>query len=1220
MNSRSCIVNVRSPVSIVLALLPFLLLGPQSVTQATTFYVDGNSPVARDTNPGTEAQPFKTISRATPSLQAGDTLLIKAGVYRETVVLSQSGTAAARITIRAYPGQEGKAIIDAAEPVAQWRQCAGPEECSGNSRWQHIYYADVASLVNAHPDKTLAVRQVFQHGQLLPRSRYPDAGWRYPAKIADPKKVFSDSSLAQPEGYFAGAVCHIKTAVWQMDAVPIAAFSRGTITLADSPRFDITPHYGYFVTNIVGEINAEGEWAYDPAQKKIFLWPRGDAAEGIEFTYRECCLRTNEGVSFNIVRGLTMRNAWGYGILVCRSHDLMIENNTIEHTFNCGIRLQTEGGTCDNNQVLRNTVKYSGSVGINVDGTAAHYTVEGNYVYATGVEHFGDDLLNGLGEGVFVWGPYGRIRNNRVDRTARAALYLGGQPIYREICFNHTTNTGLALSDGGSGIYTAGYHPGPEKDHIHHNIFAEAIGCNTMDRGYEAGLPVTVEKYGGGSPGLYVDEEGNSRIIEHNIVINTQYAGIFFHGAPGNLVRKNTCYGNKEMQVLLVGRAHWAGRTRDRMRLVDTIVQDNILFATDARQRTLHLTMHYDDIHFGRSDRNYFYNPYANAHIQVDHLVAAKNGYSRTTVPLDEWRTMSGYDRDSKDISNLRRLPQVTLANPVKSRIVYNASLDVNTVDLGPDLYCDVQGNGIRGKLTLQPFESKILIAAVEAIVSDQATNPVPADGGQMGVAPMLEWTAATRAAFHHVYLGTDKDAVSAADTASPLFRGKQNGTSFSLQGLVQPGTRYFWRVDEVEPEAAPAQAGGTTIHKGVIWTFTVSSYLAIDDFERYTDAKGNRLEETWGDGSLNHTGARVSRGSNLSAGWADDTHGKWSMSLAYDNTKPSRVSAVERKFAPEQDWTAGAAETLSLWYRGDLVSFGETTPGTFVMSAAGADVWGARDEFRYAFKRLDGDGAIMVKIESLDGIDYWTKAGVMIRASLDPASAHAFMLVIPDGLRAFQNRPADNSAQCFTAQGEAESKIPSWVKLERQGNQFTGYHSLDGVNWTRQSDKGNTGPDASPNPQTINMPSQVYVGLALSSHAPGVMTMATFSGVKTTGNVTDQWQIADIGAEHPGNSPDNLYVTVEDSSGKTATVVHPNPAAVNARTWTEWRIPLVGQPPSAVNQSGSPPGAGGLQGVDLGRVRKMSIGIGGRQGAIPLGAGRIDIDDIRVLKSEPAN
>jgi len=66
----------------------------------------------------------------------------------------------------------------------------------------------------------------------------------------------------------------------------------------------------------------------------------------------------------------------------------------------------------------------------------------------------------------------------------------------------------------------------------------------------------------------------------------------------------------------------------------------------------------------------------------------------------------------------------------------------------------------------------------------------------------------------------------------------------------------------------------------------------------------------------------------------ADDTHGKWSMALAYDNTKPPHASAVERKLAPEQDWTAGTADTLSLWYRGEGVSFEETSPRRFSMSA----------------------------------------------------------------------------------------------------------------------------------------------------------------------------------------------------------------------------------------------------------------------------------------------
>lgn len=722
------IVRARNPhglVWVVPTLFCLLALAP-SAAWATTYFVDANHPSARDTNPGTESQPFKTIGKATPLLQAGDTVFVKAGIYRETVTLSKSGTAADPITIMAYPGEEDKAIINAAEPVTNWRKCTGPEDCGGNPHWSHIYRADVAAFVTTHPDNTFAIRQLFQHGELLPRSRYPDTGWSYLTTIVDPKTTFADSTLSKPSDYFTGAVCHIKTAVWQIDQIPIASFSRSTIVLARNPRYDMSTRFGYYITSIVGEINEEGEWAYEPGLKRLYLWPRGDRAEGVEFTYRECALRTNDGVSFNIVRGLTMRNAYRYGILVRWSHDMTIENNTIEHTYDCGIRLQAIGGSCDNNQVVRNTVKHSCSSGINVDETASHNNIEGNYVYATGTEHFGGDLMNGQGYGLFIWGSFTRVCNNRIDRTGNSSLYMASNPLNREICFNYITNTALATSDGG-GIYTGGFYAGPEKDHIHHNIFVDAFGCLTMDKYHDIGVPVTIERYSGESSGIYVDGGGNNRIIEQNTVIGSQMAGIFLHGAPGNLVQNNTLYGNKVTQVYLVG------RTDERMRLVDDVVLNNIMFATDAQQRTLYLTTYYDDIHFGWSDRNYFYNPYANAHIYLDRYSASQGGQICRTLSLDEWRALSGYDGNSREFSYLSQLPQVTLRSPTKSEIVYNASLDIISVDLEPDLYCDVQGNGIRGELILQPFESKVLISAVAAVVSYQATNPVPADGGADG-------------------------------------------------------------------------------------------------------------------------------------------------------------------------------------------------------------------------------------------------------------------------------------------------------------------------------------------------------------------------------------------------------------------------------------------------------------------------------------------------------
>jgi parallel beta-helix repeat protein len=67
----------------------------------TTYYV---SPTGSDSNPGTEAQPWRTIQKAADTLVAGDTVYIKAGTYQERVIPQNSGSAGNYIVYAAYPG------------------------------------------------------------------------------------------------------------------------------------------------------------------------------------------------------------------------------------------------------------------------------------------------------------------------------------------------------------------------------------------------------------------------------------------------------------------------------------------------------------------------------------------------------------------------------------------------------------------------------------------------------------------------------------------------------------------------------------------------------------------------------------------------------------------------------------------------------------------------------------------------------------------------------------------------------------------------------------------------------------------------------------------------------------------------------------------------------------------------------------------------------------
>lgn len=103
-----------------LAQIKFL---PGALAEEATYYV---AVTGLDTNPGTVNKPFRTIQYAVNHLNAGDTLLVRAGVYQETINIRQSGTVNQPITIAAYPGEQ--VVIDGAYqlpavPAAGWARC-----------------------------------------------------------------------------------------------------------------------------------------------------------------------------------------------------------------------------------------------------------------------------------------------------------------------------------------------------------------------------------------------------------------------------------------------------------------------------------------------------------------------------------------------------------------------------------------------------------------------------------------------------------------------------------------------------------------------------------------------------------------------------------------------------------------------------------------------------------------------------------------------------------------------------------------------------------------------------------------------------------------------------------------------------------------------------------------------------------------------------------------
>jgi len=479
------------------------------------------------------------------------------------------------------------------------------------------------------------------------------------------------------------------------------------------------------------------------------------------------------------------------------------------------------------------------------------------------------------------------------------------------------------------------------------------------------------------------------------------------------------------------------------------------------------------------------------------------------------------------------------------------------------------------------------------------AWNPKPVHGSTSNINEVrsVSWSPGDFAARHNVYFGNDKDAVENADTSTTdIYRGQQAAANYTPPEGVKWGQTYYWRIDESNAD--------TTVSKGRVWSFTAADYIIVEDFEDY-DAGDNQIWYAWKDGlgygtpgttpysPGNRTGAAV--GDETTASYTEEiiVHGgKQAIPLFYDNNQQDKLkySEAELTLSYPRDWTEEGVKVLSLWFRGNPAGLLEEPAGTYTMTAAGADIWGTADEFRYAWKQLSGAGTISAQVLSVQNTDPWAKCGVMIRQTLDPGSKFGAVYITPGNGCRFQARltPGSDATSDTPVVTPEQTAItaPYWVKLERDaaGN-FNGYYSSNGVSWKAMAW----------NPQRISMPQNVYIGLALTSHSSGVTGKAEFSNVQTTGTVTPMmWTNEAIGVTMAANDPEPMYVALNGS----AVVYHDNPYAALIDTWTQWNIDLQ---------------AFADQGLNLVNVNTIAVGFGDKKNPQPGGSGKAYFDDIRL-------
>jgi TolB protein len=156
---------------------------------------------------------------------------------------------------------------------------------------------------------------------------------------------------------------------------------------------------------------------------------------------------------------------------------------------------------------------------------------------------------------------------------------------------------------------------------------------------------------------------------------------------------------------------------------------------------------------------------------------------------------------------------------------------------------------------------------------------------------------------------------------------------------------------------------------------------------------------------------------------------------------------------------------------------------GTYTVTSSGANIWGEKDAFHYAWTRASGDLHIAADFRWIgQGTDPHRKAGAMIRQNLTPGSPYADVMVHGDGLTSLQYRVQQDGP---TFQIMSAVSHPKRVQLEREGD-FV-YFSVAGEDGGLSHAGGSF---------RIAFQAPYYVGLALSAHNNTVKETGVFSNV----------------------------------------------------------------------------------------------------------------------------
>jgi hypothetical protein len=520
------------------------------------------------------------------------------------------------------------------------------------------------------------------------------------------------------------------------------------------------------------------------------------------------------------------------------------------------------------------------------------------------------------------------------------------------------------------------------------------------------------------------------------------------------------------------------------------------------------------------------------------------------------------------------------------------------------------------------------------------AYAPQPWDGlDGVDVETDLAWTMGVNAFSHDVYFGTDKAAVAAGDPAT--FQGNRPMPTCALDTLAE-NTTYYWRVDERDEAGA--------VQPGPVWSFgTIGPHVGV------------KAEYFQG---LNLTGAPVLTrteplvdhdwgGSEVAAGLSDSLSARWTADL-------------KAPFTETCQFITTTDDGVRLWLDGRLLIDNWTNHGSTDDVATAQLVAG--QFYRLEMEWYENTGSAVARLSwQSPSIDRQVIPGGVLQLPLhatDPYPAHPAVDVTQTltlhwtggdkatGHDVYFGMDADAVANATTSSADIYEETVSaptfdpgplewnqtyyWRVDEVYANQpdhprtgslwsfttadflvvddFESYTDEDGNrifqtwtdDWAAISTGGGCGATVGYGQAPFAEQTIVHGGRQSLPLDYNNVCAPYYSQTEREFAPVQNWTVNGVATLvlHIRGKADNdaapLYVRIEDNAGKTCLVTHPDAAIAQTMNWTPWEIPL-----SELSAAG----------VNVAKIKKMSLGLGDTAHPSSGGHGLIFVDDIRVIK-----